>query len=127
MPFIEVPVGDVQIPDAVPEGEYELLIEDVTEVEREEERRTDLRVRMSVIGHPEAESVFENLIGIAPEDDEKKMKFKLRRIRGFLEAFGIDFEAGGFNTEDMIGVANTLALTQEEYKGRISNKLVYRW
>lgn len=127
MSFIDLPLGDTKIPEPLPEGMYDLRIVTAEPNPKPEKGRTDIQIRMEVIDQPDAESVFEHLIGIAPGDDADTRNFKLRKILGFLEAFHIPYEGNGFNLEDLPGAEGHVKVKQEEYEGSIRNKINYRW
>ena len=127
MGFIDLPLGDTKIPEPLSEGMYDLRIVAADPVVKEAKGRTDIQIRMEVIGEPDAEAIFEHLIGMVANEDNESRNFKLRRILGFLEAFHIPYEGNGFNLEDLPGAEGHVKVKQDEYEGSIRNKIVYRW
>ena len=127
MSFIDLPLGDTKIPEPLPEGMYDLRIVSAEPAIKADKGRTDIQIRLEVIGVPEAESIFEHLIGIAPGDEADTRNFKLRRILGFLEAFHVPYGGNGFSLEDLPGREGHVKVKQEEYEGSTRNKIGYRW
>jgi|TARA_Y100000310_G_scaffold69164_1_gene64598 hypothetical protein len=125
MPFIDLQGLDEDYEDhPVAEGEYELRIEDVKDGRNKKNTADQSVVRIKVMNAEEgAGSVFHYLTYPCDTDEPDQVRGKMRNITRFLRMFGIEFEASGFNSEDMIGATGTGLLTQEAYEGRVSNKL----
>ena len=52
--------------------------------------------------------------GNKKDDDERAYKFKNLMNQRFFEAFKVDYEVNGFNTDDILGATATLGVTQVE-------------
>ena len=120
MGFIEMPLEDAVSKEVVPEGTYELVIEDA---QPPKEGKTSVMVRLSVVDEPNAKSIFHHIGLIQSDDDEEKRNYKLIFANAFLDAFSIPHEGSGFNTDDMFGATGKVHLTQEEYNGIVSNRI----
>jgi hypothetical protein len=57
------------------------------------------------------------------DSDPKKFAKTVRYLNEFLECFGID-SSQGFDTErDLVGASGWVIVSQEEFEGRMSNKI----
>lgn len=120
MTFIEMPLGDAKEKEVVPEGEYDLIVEDAVPPPP---GKKSVMVRLSIEGHLEAKAVFHHLALISSDDDEEKRNNKLLFGKAFCDAFSIPYEGAGFDLDDFPGAQGTIYLTQEEYQGIINNKI----
>ena len=75
---------------AVPEGEYELRIIEASDYVSKTSGQNMIKVVLEIEGEPNAETIYHYITLPQFEDDEKKKNGKLRRIKQFLAAFGID-------------------------------------
>lgn len=121
MSFIESPLGDAQEKEVMPEGSYDLIVEDAQLIDEPGKKRR-ISIRHSIDGHPEAKAVFHNIF-LDLSDDAEKRNNQLLFQRAYLNAFAIPYEAGGFDLDDIIGARGTVNLTQDEYEGRVSNNI----
>jgi len=121
MGFIDLGANLDDIPEQnpVPEGNYDLIIEG----SKLNPANMCINVWATVSGEPEAATVFHNLSLPKADDDDEKKKNKLRFLKAFLQKFKIPYGAEGFNEEDLIGARANCHLIQDEYQGRISNKI----
>lgn len=130
MGFIEIPLGEAKPREPLEEGEYLIRVESVDVVESEKpgkEGMNIIRVRCSAPEEENSDSIFEHLPCPHHSDDGQARNTKLNHIVGFCNAFGIPFGAEGFEQEDAIGAEARLKVKQDEFEGRIGNKLVYKW
>lgn len=74
---------------AVSEGEYEALIVDAGEHTGKTSGKTSIRVVLDLPGEANAETIYHYLSLPTGDDDEKTRNRKLRRIKEFLNAFGL--------------------------------------
>jgi len=121
MGFIDLGANLDDIPDSnpVPEGNYDLIVEG-------SKLKLDnmcINVWLSIEGEPEAATVFHNLSLPKTDDEDEKKKNKLRFLKAFMQKFTIPYGDNGFNEEDLIGARANCHLVQDEYNGRISNKI----
>ena len=126
MAFIEVPLGNTAIPEAVPEGPYPLRITDAQEYQKEGSPSKSIQVIIEVLDHPGAANVFHYCALPSEGDEEKKANNKMVMLLRFLDLFGIPYDDGGFNVEDFFGAEATAFLTQEEWEGVPRNKLTFK-
>lgn len=124
MSFINVSLGQAQEKEVLPEDKYDLIIESA---EFNNEKKPCVVVRCSVDGHPEAQPVWHRIFLPDDGDDAQKVNNKLLMAKAFCEAFSIPYEDSGFNTEDFIGADGNVYLEQDEYEGRVSNKIRLNW
>jgi len=131
MSFIDVNLGeDVKEAEAAPEGEYELLVDDVYEYDKEYDDGTTgrlIRVKHLIqdTGDVTYKPVYHYLSLPNESDDRDKVQMKLLMIKRYLTMAGIPFDQSGFNVEDLYGARFTAKLTQEVYEatGDISNSI----
>jgi len=125
MPLISIPLGDDWEDKAVPEGEYDLVIEDANEKTSEAgSEMIECRIAIQDGDFPNAAAIWEYLVFPKDGVEERTKRLQMRNIVRFLSVFGIPFEADGFNTEDLIGATGRCQLEQQEYQNNVSNKLV---
>jgi len=125
MAFINMNLGEAKEKEVLPEGEYDLVIEDYTPV-MENDKLIALSVRHSVDGHPEAKAVF-NRINLPTEGDtEEKRNNKLLFAIAYLALFGIEWTAAGFDTDELQGSRGKCFLKVQEYEGVLSNQIKLR-
>lgn len=74
---------------ALPDGEYEVVILSAEEYIGKESGKMSIRVILSVPDEPEAQDIFHYISLPQPDDTEKTRFRKMRRIRDFLDAFGL--------------------------------------
>lgn len=117
--FIDIPLGDAVEKDILPEGQYELIIDNAEE--REDGR--GINCRCSVDGEPNAKAIFHSIWFPDPDGDAEKRNNTLLFAKAFTDAFEIPTKATGFNLEDFFGSRGRVKLTQEEYEGVTSNRI----
>lgn len=129
MSFINMPLGDAIPRAAVAEGQYDLRIKKAEPKDsKDKPGQTNIRVLLEVVDEPGAQTIFHYIAGIGPTDDEDTINNKKLQAIAFLNAFGIDWGEEGFELEDFPGAdAEGVTLQQDEYEGRITNKLVLNW
>jgi len=121
MGFIDLGANLNDLPEQnpVPEGNYDLIVEG----SKLKPENMCISVWLTIAGEPEAETVFHNLSLPKNDDEDEKKINKLRFLKAFMQKFSIPYGDNGFNEEDLIGARANCHLIQEEYKGRISNKI----
>lgn len=126
MPFIELDLGSAKETVAVPEGEYDLRVAsfDLTKSQKGNDMYKAL-ILVESSEYPNAQPITEYLTLPSKNHDEKARNFLALQIKRFLSVFGIPFEAGGFNDEDVNGATGRCMVVQDEpdENGNIWNKL----
>lgn len=126
-PFVDMGLSKTKRPEPVVDGEYLVRIEAAEIIESKNvPGQENIRIRCILPQEPASEAIFHYIPGIAPSDGEDRINNKRRMAAGILEAFGLDYD-DSFNTDDLVGQEAELIVTQEEYEGRISNKLQINW
>jgi hypothetical protein len=125
MPIIEVPLGDSYEDAPVPEGEYDLRIQDVKDGRNKKDTANQSMVMIKVDDgeYPNAATIFHYLTYPGEGDTEEQVRGKMRNLTRFLKLFSVAYEKKGFNSEDLPGCTARATLTQEEYEGNITNRL----
>lgn len=113
-------IDDAREPDVMPEGEYDLVINDAKI--RNTEGKNDIMVIIAIEGEPNAANVFHFVSLPSEDDDDDKVKVKMLFARRFFHQFSIDVD-GGVDTEQFVGSRCRGKLTQEEFEDNLSNKL----
>lgn len=128
MPFIAMPLGNAVERSALPNGNYLVRIEDAILVDaKEKPGQINTRIRLSVPDHPEAKPIFHYLVGFGPEDDEDKQQIKINQATAFMKALNVPYSDDGFELEDLFGCEGYVNLRQDDFEGRIGNKLSLDW
>ncbi len=126
MPFINLEGLDGDYEDKpVPEGTYTLRIEAAEDGRNKADTAdmTTVRLKVEDADHPDAATIWHYIVYPNGDDKPEAHRRKMRLLQSFLKAFGVPFDPSGFDTEDLIGAVGECALKQEEYEGRVSNKL----
>jgi hypothetical protein len=127
MSFIEIPLGGVSEAVTVPEGTYDLRIEGCEEKTSVNTGRDMLMVMLHIENPPagvENPATVFHYVNLPMEDDEPRtVQMMLLEIKRFLTVFGVPFEEHGFDSNDLPGAVGECFLIEEEYEGRIGNKL----
>ena len=119
MPFIAMPLKDAKEDELVPEGEYELQIDDV---DAQQEDKNGLPMTMCVIKilNPppgvQPSPIFHYMTTVGPDDDANKARFKTLMTRRFLQVFGVPFTDEGFDTDDLMGAKGQCLVQHNEIK-----------
>ena len=118
MGFLEgMNFDDVVEPKAVPEGEYELRITEVTQ-DNNKNGEPYILPKFDIVEEPTAKTVTKYMaLPIATMDEKKKNNTRLR-LKRFFEALGIDASAG-VNLDELAGetVWAMLGLEDDEEYG----------
>ena len=125
MSFIDTGINFEEVVEdqPVPEGEYNLVIEDVKEKMNDDGNLKNLLVIISIEGHDNAANVLHNISLPLPGDDAEKVSNKAKFIKRFLQLFSIPTKGGQLDLTQFSGKRAKAFLTQEEYQGTISNKI----
>lgn len=121
-----VGVGDVQAPEVHPEGRVPLCILEAKETEKD--GHTNVRIMLEIEDpHPVAGKewavMFHYLNPPQGDDDEEKVKNKLRMAKQFLIQFNIPILDDDIDLATFAGSRADGNITIEEYNGASSNKL----
>ncbi len=127
MPFIEISedLNEDYEDKPVAEGEYDLRIIAANDKRNKADTGEITEIIIEIEGDEGegAANVFHYLSYPSEDDDKKKARSKMRFLTDFLKLFEVPFETNGFNSEDLVGCTARGLLSQEEYEGRVSNKL----
>lgn len=123
MSFIEMPgLDSAKEKSVAPEGLYDLCITSAKVTEKDGKRNIQTILEIEG-GEEDYANVFHYISLVGPDDDKEKAEFKNLLAKRFFYQFGIPME-GGVEMEQFVGCrATACRLTQEEYEGRLSNKL----
>jgi hypothetical protein len=127
MSFIEVQgLGDDYEDKPVPEGEYQLRVEDIKQQTARDGSSPQVlcMIKVDDSEYPDAATIFHYLTFPSPDDEPDKRRTKMRMNGRFLEKFGVKFEKKGFNAEDIVGCTALCGVKQGEFEGTIRNELV---
>lgn len=103
------------------DGEYEVQIMSAEEYIGKQSGKTSIRVILTVPGEADAQDIFHYLSLPQDGDDPKTANRKMRRIRDFLEAFGLSKSTP---YEDWVGHKSWAILkTEEDDKGEPRNTI----
>lgn len=75
---------------AASEGEYELRILEAGEHTSKTSGKLSVKVVLEIVSEANADYIYHYLGTPQPDDDERTQNNKLRRIKAFLDAFGIE-------------------------------------
>lgn len=142
MSFIELgdEFANTKEPEIAPEGkEFDLKVEAVDEERDENKKKHNIRLRVS-IEHGRDEGPFQPIfhyIAVPNKkwdeaaDKEKNRdkgetsRFKMLMLKRMLHYFNLPWEnVTGFAPNDFVGQTARGGLGQQEYEGRVSNKLI---
>jgi hypothetical protein len=128
MSFIEMPgLEDAQELKHAPEGEYDLVIENVSMREKEGTAYGLIKANILCILKIEGAgedyaNVMHNISLPSADDDQEKRKTKMLFARRFFEQFGVPYE-GGVELEAFVGCRGRAKLVVDEYQGNVRNAL----
>jgi hypothetical protein len=119
-----------QVPDLVPvpgNEQYQLRVTSAAVGQSASSERQLIKVALKVLGHPEAQTVFENFSLPIPSDPPDHVDMFKRNLKNFITACGIDPKNPG-KPEDWQGAEPfaILKLKTNEKSGAEENK-VGRW
>lgn len=126
MPFIDAALDDsVKEAEPVPEGDYELRIVKSEDGESKAgNSMTTVYMRVEDNNYPNAALVRHWLTYPDSHTPQDQRQMRLLDIKRFLSCFGIPFEKGGFNSDDLMGATGRCMVTQEEGDdGNVYNRL----
>lgn len=125
MPFINVDLNDAREQETVPEGNYKLRIvkaEDGESKAGNEMTTVYIKIENSDVPNPALIRHWITYPGRDSTADQRAMR--LIDIKRFLVCFGIPFEGGGFNSEDLVGAeGECLVITETGDDGNDYNRL----
>lgn len=128
-PFMKLgkDLDSIEEEQVVPEGAYDLRIKGAELKDTKDGSRKMIEVMLDIEDpdYPNAETVFHYLVFPNEEDmeDEKKGLRMLRGVKRFCHLFKIPVQGDELQVEDFVGSRARANLVQEEYEGRVSNKL----
>lgn len=120
MPFITAALGDAKESSPVPEGVYPLRIvkHEVTKTKGDSGKSVRdmvvVDIRVEDPNYPNASLVREYLVHALANDTPEVRNLMNLQIRRVLEVFGIPYEDGGYNTDDLQGATGECLLRQEQ-------------
>jgi len=113
MSLIDLHLGDVPDQEPVPAGEYTLRVANAELRNSEKTGGQYLYVLCEIEGEPNAFPVSHVLMFPSVQDDEVTKNNRLRRIKKFIAAIGLD-PTQPFEVEDLIGQTFNAILDVEE-------------
>ena len=117
MSFLDFNLQDVPELNALPEGEYELRIL-ACEVKTSAAGNPMVSISMDCPAEVTSKGIHHTLMLPTAADDEKKKNGRLRGLKGFCDAFGIDYSNGITLDESVVGLTGWAILgieSSEEY------------
>lgn len=96
---------------AVADGEYEVRIMDAGDHVSKNTGNNMVRLVLEILGEPNADTIYHYITLPQMDDDERKRNGKLRRIKDFLAAFGLDQQS---DYADWIGATGWALIGSEE-------------
>lgn len=97
--------------EVVTEGEYEVRIMDAGDHVSKNTGNNMVRLVLEILGEPNADTIYHYITLPQMDDDERKRNGKLRRIKDFLAAFGLDQQS---DYADWIGATGWALIGSEE-------------
>lgn len=102
MSFLDFNLNDVPELIALPEGEYQLRILEI-EVKTSQAGNPMVQMRLDVPEEPNSKGITHTIMLPTQADDEKKRNGRLRSLKAFCDAFGIDHSNGITLDESVVG------------------------
>jgi hypothetical protein len=115
MPFIKMDLDDVNEPSLAQEGEYDLRI--VKAEDGESKSGNDMTSLLIIIEGAEGAGlapIRHWLTYPGPDTPPEQKAMRLIDIKRFLTCFGIRFDEGGFDSDDLIGATGHCLVIQEK-------------
>ena len=97
--------------EVVTEGEYEVRIMDAGDHVSKNTGNNMVRLVLEILSEPNADTIYHYITLPQMDDDERKRNGKLRRIKDFLAAFGLDQQS---DYADWIGATGWALIGSEE-------------
>ena len=127
MGLLGVPMDSVPDAKAAEPGEHALQVT-FAEVKTSQRGKGDfISLSFSVTDDPDADNIYHVLMLPNGEDDEKKKRGKLRRIKSFCEAFDFDTSADIDNVDELVGLSGFALTEQEESEEYGLSARVAKW
>lgn len=92
MSLLDLHLNDVEDPEILPAGEYEVQISKAELKPSKDEKRMVLHIIYNVVDNPKAQSVFEYLCYPVTEDAENTIYMMSLNLKHFGQAFEIDLD-----------------------------------
>jgi len=126
--LLDLHLDQVEDPIPVPgEESYELKITSAQIAPSKSSDRNLIKVSYDIVGHAEAQAVFDNMSLPTKEDDEKNVAFFLQNLKKFCVAFGLDLkDPGEPPTWKGLTAWNILKQKKNEQSGEMENQ-IGRW
>ena len=126
--LLDYHLDQVEDPVAVPGGEsYELKITSAQIAPSKSSDRNLIKVSYEIVGHAEAQAVFDNMSLPMKTDSEKNTAFFLQNLKKFCIAFGLNLkDPGEPTTWKGLTAWNILKQAPNEQSGEIENS-IGRW
>lgn len=120
MARIALNVTDAVESEIVPEGEYDLRIVRAVDGPSKDGTRTNIKVTIAIesADHPNAQPITHYLSTPKDDDADNTVNFMKLNIARFCQAFGIDYDDDGFDTDDFEGKTATLPVRIEETQNK---------
>lgn len=125
MGFVKVQLDEVKEGQVVPEGEYELRIIKVEDGESKKgNMMTTVLIKIEDAGIPNPNVIRHWLVHPTSDLPPDQKQMRLLDIKRFLTLFGVAFDRGGFDSDDLLGQTAKCEVRQEEGEDKeIYNRL----
>lgn len=114
MPFINLDFNEAKEPELLKEGEYALRI--VKAEDKTSKNGSEMTAIVIEAEGQSAASIRHWLVYPDVTTPPDQRGYRLLDIKRFLAVFGVPFEEGGFNSEDLVGATGTCLVVQEANK-----------
>ena len=122
MSRLDIALTDVKEPEVAEEGTYDMIV-DKAELVEKDNGKVNIVCQILFDGMPEYSAIWHYISIPTSDDAEKTAVFKKLMLKRFLSAFNVPMDEDGFDVESIVGATGSVPVVQEEYEGRISNKL----
>ena len=112
MSILDYNLDAVPEESTLPQGEYEVKILSAKSKDSKAGKPM-LEIALGFPGEPDARSCFHYITLPAEGDEDKPINGKLRRLKGFYEAFGIDYSSP-VDMDTIVGETAYAIITEEE-------------
>jgi len=113
MSVINIDLDNVQEPQPVPDGEYEVQIVGTPEVRISEKSGQEyINVRLQVLNESHAADVYDVIMLPSEQETEERNERRKLRLKRFCEAFGASY-SGGLELESLEGLRARAILAVE--------------
>jgi hypothetical protein len=114
MSFINIDLDDIQEPQPVPDGDYEVQIVDIPEVKTSNRTGQEyLNFRLQILNEPGAADIYDVVMLPASQESEESNTRRKLRLKRMCEAFGVSYSGGSIQLEAFNGLRARALLSVE--------------